>query len=508
MREDTPGSPRPTSSRPTSVQNSQLSRTRTNNTVSKVSAASSRIRRASIRLLEADVPLGAWAASASATSKAPSIGEIRAGAFDQDGWHGPGQLERRASQADVAEQRRLTRTGSYFSARNVGDPAERVRTNETGPPEPFPSVVEETISEETAAQRAAPPDVSKTLDGDVEEKPASESTGVEPAAHESKHRHHLGHKQKSKPKEIFPGDIVQPNGYVPPPKLPWTTSTAIVLRSFGRWVLTPLGFLITLYSLNVVAWGGMLFLLLCQAAPAMCHPTCNDLYSPRRKWLEIDSQILNALFCVTGFGLIPWRFRDLYWLLVYRIGLRGRTPEQKMLGLRTLAGIHRGWFRLQGSQNWQQEDSLSDVDASNPAVPLPLSKRLDRPLTGFRAPPTAVWKLDFVIWGNVWNTFFQVCLCGFMWGLNRFHRPSWSTGLFIALACIVAGAAGIMMFVEGKKVKRWEGVQPNQEQQMLMQQQNFAQQGEHGLHVPRNAAEDDDVAPEDENIVPQSEKRY
>ncbi|KFY94778.1 hypothetical protein V498_03727 [Pseudogymnoascus sp. VKM F-4517 (FW-2822)] len=35
----------------------------------------------------------------------------------------------------------------------------------------------------------------------------------------------------------------------------------------------------------------------------MCHPTCDDINSPRRVWIEIDSQILNALFCVTGFGL-------------------------------------------------------------------------------------------------------------------------------------------------------------------------------------------------------------
>ena len=93
------------------------------------------------------------------------------------------------------------------------------------------------------------------------------------------------------------------NGYVPPPKLPWTQSFMIGLKSFWKWFLTPAGFLITLYSLNVVAWGGMLFLLLCNAAPAMCVPTCNDIDSPRRKWIEVDSQILNALFCVTGFGL-------------------------------------------------------------------------------------------------------------------------------------------------------------------------------------------------------------
>jgi len=42
----------------------------------------------------------------------------------------------------------------------------------------------------------------------------------------------------------------------------------------------------------------------------------------------------------------------------------------------------------------------------------------------------------------------------------RYNRPSWATGLFIALGAIVAGAAGIMMHREGKKVKKVEGVPP------------------------------------------------
>lgn len=45
--------------------------------------------------------------------------------------------------------------------------------------------------------------------------------------------------------------------------------------------------------------------------------------------------------------------------------------------------------------------------------------------------------------------------------MNRFDRPSWSTGLFIALACIVSGVGGIMSFLEGRKIKQIEGVQPD-----------------------------------------------
>ena len=42
--------------------------------------------------------------------------------------------------------------------------------------------------------------------------------------------------------------------------------------------------------------------------------------------------------------------------------------------------------------------------------------------------------------------------------LHRYDRPLWATGLFIALVYIVAAAGGIVNFVEGKKVKRTEGV--------------------------------------------------
>lgn len=41
---------------------------------------------------------------------------------------------------------------------------------------------------------------------------------------------------------------------------------------------------------------------------------------------------------------------------------------------------------------------------------------------------------------------------------DRYNRPSWSTGLFVALACVVAALGGVMMFTEGKKVKRVEGI--------------------------------------------------
>ena len=80
------------------------------------------------------------------------------------------------------------------------------------------------------------------------------------------------------------------------------------------------------------------------------------------------------------------------------------------------------------------------------------------PLTGVRAKPTKPVLIDVVVWMYMLNTAFQACLAGVMWGLNRFNRPSWTTGLFISIACVVAIVAGIVVFIEGKKVKTTEGI--------------------------------------------------
>jgi len=102
--------------------------------------------------------------------------------------------------------------------------------------------------------------------------------------------------------------------------------------------------------------------------------------------------------------------------------------------------------------------SPSTADPTNPAVPIPASKIPDPPPTGVRATSTSGWKMDFVVWMNVANTFFQVVLCFYMYHYNRYERPSWATGTFVALGCIVAGVGGLMIFHEGKYVKKVEGV--------------------------------------------------
>ncbi|KAL4782551.1 hypothetical protein BJX76DRAFT_288444 [Aspergillus varians] len=222
----------------------------------------------------------------------------------------------------------------------------------------------------------------------------------------------------------------------------WAASS----QAFLRWVFTPLGFCITIYGLNIVAWGGMLFLLLCNAAPAMCNPSCNSEDSARRIWIEIDSQILNALFCVTGFGLAPWRLRDMYHWCRWRLACSPRTRQR---GVTRLAEIHAKWFHPE-----TQDSVLPTTTTTTTTIPTTDSDAPEAASDNQRPTPTPAWKMDVVVWGNFMNSVFQVCLAVCMWAMNRFNRPSWTTGLFVALACLVAAFAGIVMWLEKKRINK------------------------------------------------------
>jgi hypothetical protein len=239
-----------------------------------------------------------------------------------------------------------------------------------------------------------------------------------------------------------------------PKGLPWYS------LSPNPWYRPVLLIAIVTYGANVIAWGGMLFLLLVGAAPAMCHPSCNDIDSPRRKWIEWDSQILNALFCVTGFGLSPWRFRDMYFLGSYYFKKAGK--ERTLL---RLVGWH-SWFRL--GQNLPEEEARRLQSQVRPRSYFSLSLKGTDPA---RNPPANLpvplhlaispwWKLILVVLMNFMNTAFQICLATFMWADNRYVRPSWATGLFVALGCIAGIVGGTYQGMEGSRCAKIEqGIQ-------------------------------------------------
>ncbi|GAW25922.1 putative alpha-l-rhamnosidase c protein [Rosellinia necatrix] len=221
------------------------------------------------------------------------------------------------------------------------------------------------------------------------------------------------------------------NGYHFPPKYPIKEQMRMGVVAFWSFYNTGFGFFFTVYALNVVGWVFMLLLLLVGAAPEMCwvngRRDCDNIESPRRLWIEIDSQILTALFSATGFGLAPWRIRDLYLLLRYRI-----NKDRK--ALRRLAGVHRHWLRLEGSDELQPTLGPKNIEE------------------------TTLWRMDFIAWLNIWYIVFQAFLSGFMWALSRYNRPPWTTGLFFALTFITSSARVIMEVSQAMKVRAIEGV--------------------------------------------------
>jgi hypothetical protein len=445
--------PSPTSPRRTDSENNPNGSRDSTNT-----SFQSRLRAASKTFTESNPPTGMWIATGQIASSIPSISDVRRGSYGSDGWSVKGQAierERRASISRTAsgtsEDQTRRRGSTIPSSPKVGQSGQGVRHHRL-PEVEEPEQQDLGIVRSGTATTGLSDNITKeiqvaNIDSKLSADGSSAGRSTSPFTSDAK----VDFRHRTTPFD---------NGYQFPPKHSWGDATKIFFVAAWKFVTTPIGFLVTIYGLNVVAWGGMLFLLLCNASPAMCTPTCNDINSPRRIWIEIDSQILNALFCVTGFGTIPWRFRDLYYLLQYRV-------QKKERGLRRLAGINRGWFRLAGSQNLPVALGPAEIEAEigsvpESCVPFPISKIANVPLTGIRASPTPLWKLDFVVWTMVWNTFLQAVLSGFMWALNRYNRPSWSTGLFVALACIVAACGGIMSFIEGKKVKGIEGVPVSQ----------------------------------------------
>lgn len=385
------------------------------NTAASQSTTGGVLRKAGKSFSQSRPPVGMFHAFGNVGSNIPALDDIQSGKYDSNGWSGPGQRRNSKARRDSDVQ-----VLSLYRSRTM-DP--------------------------TQAPKVATIDEKRAADG---------SEGILTP-------------QTEEIVALTPHDPSVPyeNGYQFPPKHTRKQAFTIAMKGSWKFVTTPFGFLLTLYALNIVAWGGMLFLILIHATPAMAHPSYSSWDSGAKLWLEIDAQILNGLFCVTGLGLIPWRFRDFWYLLQWRY----RKDES---ALRKLAGIHRGWFRLQGSETVDvhyhpgQDPIPEGVSESVLALPLELSP--DPPLTGERASPTKYWLLDFVIWGFVWNTFLQIVLCGLMWGFGRRRRSGAAVGLMISLACIVASAAGWVIFKEGKRVKKVEGVPVSEEDMKILKE--------------------------------------
>ncbi|KAK7470537.1 hypothetical protein VKT23_001962 [Stygiomarasmius scandens] len=219
------------------------------------------------------------------------------------------------------------------------------------------------------------------------------------------------------------------------------------LKGVWSFLKTPMGVITGIYGFLVVFWGAAIVFFL--AKIINFH---ND--NTQGFWVEVSSQVVNGLFTVTGIGLIPYRVLDTYRIAKIWHYKRKTNKLRKKAGLPQLydaddlpdpaydpnyvhvltdkeqVDLHRQQVKFQYSQTWYRPHGTETHRA------FPINTAL------------------LICCLNDWNSVFQCILCGTMWGLNRFERPAWSTGILIPAGFICGISSAILIARGGAKTKR------------------------------------------------------
>lgn len=177
---------------------------------------------------------------------------------------------------------------------------------------------------------------------------------------------------------------------------------------FASCFLTFSGLLVTLYFLLVAAFAIFLAILLADSSSIISRTWNSENIhdSGRRSWIEVCTQVLTALFCISGLGLLPTRARDLY--LIVRGQILGDIYSSNRI-----RRIHSNWFWAGFSGNW---------------------------------------KLVLVGVLFMTSSVLQVLLCVAMWHLDRYTRPTWMTASLISVSSTFVIVAGLIIFVETRRI--------------------------------------------------------
>lgn len=238
------------------------------------------------------------------------------------------------------------------------------------------------------------------------------------------------------------------------------------LSGFWGYIKTPMGFFAFVYGFLCAFWGAAIVLFLAKII---------NLHNKDRQdfWVEISSQVTNALFTVTGVGLIPWRVIDTYRIakiwhyrqVTRRLRRNAKLPALidgndlpdpiynpnyvHVLSERQQADLHYQQQKFMASQTWYRPHETE----THKAFPI----------------KTAL----FICLYTDFNSVFQCMLCGCMWGLNRFQRPAWTTGSLIPASFLCGIAAGVLIWRGGNQTKKVKEVEERLREALDMESQGI-----------------------------------
>ncbi|THH07076.1 hypothetical protein EW146_g9425 [Bondarzewia mesenterica] len=239
--------------------------------------------------------------------------------------------------------------------------------------------------------------------------------------------------------------------------------TRRILRGVWSFLKTPIGIIAGIYGFLVIFWGAGLVLILVKIINF-------HNYNTQQFWVEVASQIENGLFCVTGIGLLPWRVQD-----TYRESFTDFQPVPISVG----TGIYKIWYYKRRTRILRKQTGLPELYDPDD-LPDPMydenfvhvlkeheqadlhyqQRKFMRSQTWYRPHGTEthrafpINKALLICCLNDGNSIFQIMLAGTMWGLNRFTRPAWSTGLLIPASFICGIASGVVIWRGSQKTRR------------------------------------------------------
>jgi len=250
------------------------------------------------------------------------------------------------------------------------------------------------------------------------------------------------------------------------------------MKGVWSFVKTPLGFVTAIYGFAVVFWGAAIVFFLAKFI---------NFHNPEKQgfWVEVSSQVENALFTATGVGFIPFRAMDTYRICNIWYFKRKTRQLRKARGLPPLLDEDDLPDPVYDPNYVQVLTDTEQRDLHYHQQQFMRSQTWYRPhgTTTHRAfPINAALLICCCVDGN---SIFQVILCGTMWGLNRFDRPAWSTGLLIPASFLCGIVSAVLIWHGGKKTKRVEKVERFLKHALAMEEKQRASNQGSQLLSPR-----------------------